>query len=122
MRQEFKAGGTRRTVSLYGAYWLCFLPVVAWHHTKANHCLQDTLLTRRGNLTRRATKEAVDEAVKAAMARPFLELSGNLSDYRHKVRPQWTTTLTHIIMQVQPFGQCKDSSAASKLQGVFTHL
>lgn len=77
-----------------------FLPAVARHHTKASHCLQDTLLTRRGNLTRRGTKEAGDEAVKAAMARPFLELSGNLSDYRHKVRPQWTTKLNHIMMQV----------------------
>ncbi|KAA6419700.1 MAG: hypothetical protein FRX49_10424, partial [Trebouxia sp. A1-2] len=47
----------------------------------------DTLLTRRGNLARRITKEAADEAVKAAVTKPFLELSGNLSDYRHKVMP-----------------------------------
>ncbi len=39
-------------------------------------------------MARRTTKEAADEAVKAAVTKPFLELSGNLSDYRHKVREQ----------------------------------
>ena len=47
--------------------------------------MQDTL-TRRGNIHRRATKEAADEAVKTAGIKPFLDLSGDLSEYRLKVR------------------------------------
>ena len=42
-------------------------------------------LTRKGNIKRRATKEAADEAVKAAGPKPFLDLSGDLSEYRLKV-------------------------------------
>lgn len=45
---------------------------------------QDNLLKRGGNL-RRGTKDAADEAVRSAVTKPFLELSGNLDDYRQQV-------------------------------------
>ena len=47
--------------------------------------MQDTL-TRRGNINRRGTKEAVDEAIKMAAIKPFLDLSGDLSEYRLQAR------------------------------------
>ncbi|KAL3158707.1 hypothetical protein ABBQ32_011445 [Trebouxia sp. C0010 RCD-2024] len=46
----------------------------------------DNLLRRGGNL-RRGTKEVADEAVRTAVAKPLLDLSGNLSEYRQQVMP-----------------------------------
>lgn len=47
----------------------------------------DALLVRKGNINRRNTKEAANDAVKAAATKPFLDLSGNIEEYRQQVMP-----------------------------------
>ena len=46
---------------------------------------------------RRGTKEVADEAVRTAVTKPLLDLSGNLSEYRQQVGHEAAGTLSRAL-------------------------